>query len=98
MKTAYFNRFMLSLPTKCVEDCSASGACDDAVAYWTPKIRFSHIPEDDIKKELKEYGAWSSAELQDKEANRERIVWIAAGNIKEEMAEKQNKNRFTQFA
>ncbi len=98
MKTAYFNRFCLSLPAKCVKECSASGACDEAVAAWTPKIDFRQVLEDDIRKELKEYGAWDSVELQDKQANRERIVWIAAGNIKEEEAEKQNKNRFTQFS
>lgn len=60
MKTAYFNRFTLSLPAKCVKECAASGACDEAVAAWTPKINFKGISAQDIKEELREYGVWDS--------------------------------------
>lgn len=53
-----------------------------------PKIRrqLAKIPADKIRAELKEYGAWDETELADDEANRLRIVWIAAGNISEDHA------------
>ena len=39
------------------------------------------IPADDLRAELKEYGAWSEEELADHEANLDRILWLACGNI-----------------
>lgn len=85
-KIAYFNRFTVEMPAQAVVDCSHQGACDDDVAYWAPKINID-ATVDDIRAELKEYGAWDKEELADDEANKERIVWIAAGNIKEEERE-----------
>jgi len=38
----------------------------------------------DIAAELKDYGAWDETELADYDANIQRILWIAAGNIREE--------------
>lgn len=85
-KVDYFNRFIVEMPLEAVQDCSHQGACDDDVAYWAPKIKIDATP-DDIRAELKEYGAWDGEELADDKANKECIVWIAAGNIKEEMRE-----------
>lgn len=89
---ASFNRFELRLPGGAVNAIAQSGANDEAVAYWTPKIReqierdnFPNKPtEEKIKAELREYGAWDSEELQDTEQNWQRLVWIAAHNIAEE--------------
>jgi hypothetical protein len=89
---ASFNRFEFRLPGECVTDCSQQGANDDAVAYWAPKVAAQVIADDfrnkptpdSIRAELKEYGAWDSYELEDDEANWQRIVWIAAHNIAEE--------------
>lgn len=36
--------------------------------------------------ELKEYGAWDSAELADHDANLTRILWLACGDIREGLA------------
>jgi hypothetical protein len=84
-QTAYFNRFSLDLPSEAVTDCSHQGACDDDVEHWAAKIqRPSDITPEALRSELKEYGAWDSTELSDDDANWKRLIWIAAGNIKEE--------------
>jgi len=93
MKTQYalFERFELELPVECVRDLSCSGPVDDSADYWQRKIDLSHISDDCLAAELKEYGAWDSEELQDREANERRILWIAAGNIKENELEERTK-------
>ena len=89
---ASFNRFELRLPGQCVIDCSHSGQCDSDVSFWVDKIQaqidadnFSNKPTPDkIRAELKEYGAWDSAELADDTSNMRRLVWCAACNISED--------------
>lgn len=83
-KTAYFDRFFVELPEVAVEECSHQGACDSDVKRWREKINLSHINSAILSKELKEYGSWSDEELKDRINNEERIIWIAACNIKEE--------------
>lgn len=83
--TASFNRFEIELPDECVNDCSHQGQCDDDVAYWVPRITFPDAEL--IREELKEQGAWDTEELADDEQNKNRILWIAAGNVKDELAE-----------
>ena len=77
----YFNRFDLHIPKKAIAPCSSSGDCTDAVREWRLKTNFKHISDDDLKDELSEYGAWDEGELNNRENNEERILWIAAGNI-----------------
>jgi hypothetical protein len=86
MPTAYFNRFTLELPQDAVYACSQAGSVDEDVAYWGPKVKSLNpsVRPEDIRAELKEYGAWDAEELTDEAANWERITWIAACNIKEE--------------
>lgn len=81
--TALFNRFEIELPDECVRDCSHQGDCDEDVRHWVDKITLA-VPAKDIRAELKEYGSWDAEELSDDEANKRRIIWIAACNIKEE--------------
>ena len=89
---ASFNCFEFRMPGEAVIDCSRSGANDEAVAHWMPKVmaliesdNFKNKPtEEKIARELKEYGAWSAEELQDVNQNWQRIVWNAAHNISEE--------------
>jgi hypothetical protein len=89
---ASFNRFDLRISGECALDCSHSGACDDDVAHWTPKVRaqveidgFTNRPTaDSIRAELAEYGAWDAEELADDDASWKRLVWIAAGKVVED--------------
>jgi hypothetical protein len=86
MPTAYFNRFTLDLPDAAVPDCSHQGACDEDVAYWSARIqRPGIITPALLAAELKEYGAWDDEQLADDDDNWQRLIWIAAGNIREEM-------------
>lgn len=89
---ASFERFDLRLSGQCVLDCSHQGACDDDVAYWKPKVLTqiekdnfpNKLTPDKIRAELKEYGAWDAEELANDDANLDRLIWIAAGNIQDE--------------
>jgi len=85
---ASFNRFEIKMTLSQAEGGSHSGRCDDDVKALSdcPKIRrqINKISPADIAAELKEYGAWDETELQDHDANIQRILWIAAGNISEE--------------
>lgn len=89
-RTALFNRFTFRMKTKDAKSCSHSGDCmeDVKIVAAMPYIKrqFVGIPPELIAAELKEYGAWDETELADKEANRIRLILIAAGQITEEMA------------
>ena len=84
---ATFNSFEIEMTRAQAVGASHQGQCDDDVADLcsVPSIRhqLDKIGADKIREELREYGDWDDAELADDEANRRRIVWIAAGNIVE---------------
>lgn len=88
---AMFDRFTLTMTLQEARDASHPGPCDEDVAYLAglPKIRrqLDKIPADDIRAELGEYGAWDEAQLRDDAENRLRLVWLAAGQIRDEAAE-----------
>lgn len=76
------------MPREAVADCSHQGSCDDDVAYWAPLIaRPESATPETLAACLKGYGAWDAEELADNEANWRRLVWIAAGDISEQMHE-----------
>jgi hypothetical protein len=85
MKTywATFNRFEFQLPADCVGDCHHQGDCAADVEHWQGRVDLSGIPDEALAAELGEYGAWSDEELADRQANEQRILWIAAGNIQD---------------
>lgn len=82
---AYFNRFEISMTKGQAASASHSGDCRAEVLTLLeiPKIakQLDKIGPVAIMEELREYGAWNDEELADNQANRLRIVWIAAGNI-----------------
>ena len=84
---AWFDRFVLDLPADVVDACSHSGPVDDDVADALLRddvsAEFDRIDPEDLRAELKEYGAWNDEELSDHEQNRARILWLAACNIKD---------------
>ncbi len=85
-RTAYFDRFAIDMPQEAARDCSHSGACDEDVEHWADLVtRPAECTPEALRAELREYGAWGSEELADDEANWRRIVWIAAGNINDEL-------------
>ncbi len=84
---AIFERFEIVMTLAQAESASHPGKCDDDVFSLSriPSIarKLASIPPDDIRAELGGYGAWSAAELADDNANKQRILWLAAGNISE---------------
>jgi len=84
---ASFNYFVLYFTRKDVDSMPLSGACDDTVDVIANKPyivrQFNAIDNSKLIKELIEYGAWDEVELQDKQANIERIIWIGCLDIKE---------------
>jgi hypothetical protein len=88
---ASFNRFEIELTRKQAAAASHSGACDDDVAalLLIPRIKrqLAAIPDDILAAELQEYGAWDETELSSRADNEARIVWIAAGDIMENVRE-----------
>lgn len=66
---------------------SHPGACDEDIAYLRtiPSIRrqLEKLDPDTLRRELKEYGAWDSAELANHDANLSRWLWITCADINE---------------
>jgi hypothetical protein len=85
---ASFNRFEIKMTKEQARSASHQGRCDDDVVALvkTPAIRrqLDMIGPEKIAAELAEYGAWDAEELADEEQNDCRIIWIAAGDIREE--------------
>jgi len=93
---AYFDCFTITLTKAQALSASHPGPCDTDVAYLltlpTIQKQLSLIPDDDLVAELSEYGAWDDNQLANRADNEAHIIWIAAGNIREELYEKA-KNR-----
>jgi hypothetical protein len=81
-------RIQLNIPKKVAESCYHSGQCDNDVKIARQmksiKKQLDSIPKELLISELKEYGAWDSEELDDYEANKDRILWLACGDIFDE--------------
>ena len=88
---ANFNRFELNLPIAVVLSCSQPGkdASEDVKAalrrYPSLLADIQDLDPFLVREELSEYGAWDEEELADDEENAARLVWLAAGDLKEEL-------------
>lgn len=80
---AYFERFTIEMTKEQALTCSHVGDCYQDVEATILELKLNLDP-DMVREELKEYGAWDEVELMDDEVNLMRIVWIAAGDIREE--------------
>lgn len=84
---ASLNYFDLYFTRQDVDSMPLSGSCDDTVQAIAKKPyivrQFAAIDNSKLISELSDYGAWDDNELQDKQANIERVIWIACGDIKE---------------
>jgi hypothetical protein len=80
------NLFFRSLED--AQSCSHPGRCDADVEALMDQDHISEqlakIAPDTLREELREYGAWDSAELADHDANLMRLVWIAACDVAED--------------
>lgn len=91
------NHLQFLIPGRAVMDICKSGRNDDAVVEHLEDVQklAEDLYQDDsknpwrptsenIRRELKEDGAWDDDELSDVEANWRRLLWIAAWNIYED--------------
>jgi hypothetical protein len=89
---APFNHLELHMTLEQAKGASHQGACDEDVKALCQEEsiarQLDEIDPEKIRAELADEGAWDDEELADDATNRERIVWIAAGNIVEEQEEK----------
>lgn len=91
MKTAYFERFTITLTIDQALTGFHPGSCDHDIVYLllqnSVKAELETISDNDLKAELTEYGAWSPEELTNRDTNEARIIWLACGQITEELEE-----------
>lgn len=84
-------RIELQMTAAQARGTSHQGQCDADVAALAlePSIakQLSKLDPVLLAAELREYGAWEPRELADHQQNLQRILWIAAGDIREELAQ-----------
>lgn len=89
--TSGSGRIEFQLTLDQAEAMSHSGRCDDDVAEGrkVPEIaaQLAKIDPEVLRSELREYGAWDDLELSDHESNLDRILWLAAGDIRDRQFE-----------
>lgn len=94
---AHFQRFTIDLTKDQAASASHPGDCDADVKALLrdPRVRrqleriVKSMGNDAIRDELKRWGAWTDAELRDIADNFQRIVWLAACDITENLAQKE---------
>jgi predicted metal-dependent peptidase len=82
---AMFARFEIEMTLEQAYSVSEPGMdATDAVNALISQLDLSGLQPDEVRDELREYGAWDEEELADDEENLRRIVWIAGCNLREE--------------
>lgn len=85
--TGGIGRVVLTLNLHQAESASHPGPCDADVAalMQEPSIsrQLAALDPDDVRAELREYGAWDDEELSDHRYNLARILWIACCDVSE---------------
>jgi hypothetical protein len=90
MKTYFWSgerpNLMLDLTKRQILMVAHSGDCLDDVLALLPELseQTDYWPDEELRQQLSEYGAWSNNELNDHAANIRRMVWIVCCNLKEE--------------
>jgi hypothetical protein len=85
-----FENIEFELPLSVALSCSQPGvdAQDDVWrARQDPRLEeaLSQLDPEKVREELLGYGAWDREELESHEANLDRIVWVAACNIRDDL-------------
>ena len=71
-----------------IEEMPIRGACDYVVKQMAIKPYIQNQladKQDKIVKELGEYGTWDESELQDKQANIQRLLWVMISDYREQL-------------
>ncbi len=73
---------IVRMPRAAMEECSMSGACDAAVAYWEPRVDWV-ADAARLRSFLRECGAWDDLDTAEEVTLRERALWVAANDAAE---------------
>lgn len=90
--TSGSGRIEIKLTKKQANIGSHSGPCDNDISYLRTlpaiKKQLDKIDAEVLRNELKEFGAWDENELMNHDENLTRILWIACGDIVENVYQK----------
>lgn len=85
-------RLTLTVTLADAKSGSHAGRCDEDIAVLRRKPQvarqLARWKPDDVRRELREYGAWEAEELEDHETNLARMLWIACGSVADEADER----------
>ena len=87
----------LELTLKQAESAVHPGPCDADVLGLSElprvKLQLEDLNSADVRIVLRECGAWDDTELSNHADNLQRILWIAAGDIRDRERERQRRNK-----
>lgn len=87
--TSGSGRIELQLTKSQAQTGSHQGRCDNDIAYLRTlpaiKKQLDKLDAETLRNELDEYGAWDDEQLANHDENLTRILWIACGDILEEI-------------
>jgi len=87
--TSGSGRIELQLTKSQAQTGSHQGQCDNDIAYLRTlpaiKKQLDKLDAETLRNELDEYGAWDDEQLANHDENLTRILWIACGDILEEI-------------
>jgi len=72
------------LPSECVSDCSGMGDATEAVEHWQRELNLN-LNREHMITELSEYGAWDDFDTATNETLEQRLIWLGACDINEEL-------------
>lgn len=84
--TSSCGRIGLNIPKRLIGVGYHQGQCDDDIRYIRKhekaiERQLQKVDPSRLRDVLSEYGAWNDEELADHEANLDRLLWIACGDL-----------------
>lgn len=91
--TSSSGRIELNIPQRVAEIGYHTGQCDRDIEWIMgnePKVmrQLRKVDPELLREELRGYGAWDEEELEDHQVNLARLLWLACGDIVEEILNK----------
>ena len=77
-------RIELFIPLDAVDACTHSGPCDTDIDHWVDRIHWRGVERSTMEQELKEVGAWKDLTSTPIRTLKERLLWIACNDLKED--------------
>lgn len=80
----HFHNSEFEIPSEAMDEICQQGSNDEAVNYWVDEIALT-IGRNEMIKGLREYGAWTLAELEamPEIELEKKVLWVSAWDAKE---------------